>query len=73
MKRSTITKGEKRRVPLRIKKGGEKGGGGVVLARVKGRNVNCTLQGATTGCTVLLGNITSVTRTLSLTEPYSHL
>ena len=27
MKRSTITKGEKRRVPLRIKKGGKKGEG----------------------------------------------
>ena len=45
----------------------------MVLARVKRRNVNCTLQGTTTGCTVLLGDITLVTRTLSLVELYSHL
>ena len=75
MKGSTITTGGEKNGSTKDKEGrGKRGeGGGVVSARVKGRNVNCTLQGATTGCTVLMGNITLVTRTLSLTEPYSHL
>ena len=49
-----------------VKGGGEKGGG--ALARVRRKNANCTLQGEITGCTELLGNITLVTRTLSLVE-----
>ena len=65
-KRVWNTKGRKRKVLPGIK--GERGGRGEGRTR-RGNVLNGTLQGVL----ILLGNITLVTRTLSLVELYSHL